>query len=823
MGKRWLIFVGFILIFIIIIFVSATQTYLTKSDQWQDNLTKIVYSSAVLGDIDNDGDDDLISIGNCGTDCFSSEVYTNNGTTFNQNQTWSFNLTDVDYGSLTIGDIDNDGDLDLALSGCNNGGTYVGGCGSGGIQSFIYINNGTTFNEDSTWQQNLTKTFRGGTAFGDIDNDGDLDLIFTGQTETTYISKIYINNGTTFNEDSTWQQNLTAMRQSGLAFGDIDNDGDLDLVLSGRDLSPSKRTIVYTNNGSSFNEDSTWQQNLETMDDSSVSFADFDNDGDLDLSLTGCCDEHRIYRNNGSTFIEIQREVIDLGAVFAGSQAFGDYDNDGYLDLIVNGREEYTFLYLYNSSSTNFTKYSQDPESHIIDVIYGSLVWGDLDNDNDLDLIEFGYGSEGGGGGNATTKGFVYISNRSLTSPNTQPSAPSSGFSSTYSSNILTLNWGSGSDTEAATSGLYYNLMVGNETQNHTIVSGVYGGFSGGSGGGGGANGYFGNMMQRKSISLNVQLEANKTYNWYVQTIDTGLAKSSWSEAQSFTVGTDTTAPVLTSISSSKSSTTATITWTSDESSNSTVYYGTITDTSYSSSSASLVTSHSIGLSGLSASTLYYYNVSSCDSSNNCNTSTQYNFTTSASGNGNNGGTGSGGGGGTVTTSFWSQTYSVSDSDFEKGIIKELSKKQRVKVSVNNESHYIGIIELTNTTATINITSNPIQVILGIGDDAKLDILDDGFYDIYVLLNSINNPKVNLTIQSIHEEIPAGEGAVKTSGEDVGDVGEKEKGDEERKSMFLFWGIVGVVIILIIILVFFFLKKYLWGKELRKRRKTWQK
>ncbi len=96
----------------------------------------------------------------------------------------------------------------------------------------------------------------------------------------------------------------------------------------------------------------------------------------------------------------------------------------------------------------------------------------------------------------------------------------------------------------------------------------------------------------------------------------------------------DTTPPQITNISSTVTTSTATITWTTDEQANSTVYYGTTQATTSTSSSSSLVTSHSITLTGLSSSTLYYYNVSSCDSSGNCNTSVQYTFTTSTGGGG---------------------------------------------------------------------------------------------------------------------------------------------------------------------------------------------
>jgi len=114
-------------------------------------------------------------------------------------------------------------------------------------------------------------------------------------------------------------------------------------------------------------------------------------------------------------------------------------------------------------------------------------------------------------------------------------------------------------------------------------------------------------------------------------------------QTETRTIILDTTAPTLTNIQATSITTSsATISWDTNESSNSSVYYGLVSNETTSIQSLNdAITSHSISLSGLSASTLYYYNVSSCDALGNCNISTQYSFTTSA----NDGGGGGGGGG----------------------------------------------------------------------------------------------------------------------------------------------------------------------------------
>jgi PGF-pre-PGF domain-containing protein len=531
----------FILLWIlaIMIFLSNStiaQSYLTENQTWQQNLTKISYGSLAFGDIDNDGNLDLALIG-CNNapsntcDGYISKIYINNGTTLTENQTWQQNLVSVNRGSMSLGDIDNDGNLDLTLIGCNNGG---GNSVCNGYVSKVYINNGTTFIENSTWQQNLTGAYMSSQTLGDINNDGNLDLALIGGGNDGVMSKIYINNGTTLTENQTWQGNLTGVYRGSVSFGDIDNDGDMDLVLTGHDSGYIPRTKVYINNGTTFIENSTWQQNLLNAGWSSIALGDYDNDDDLDLTIIGhtAQDNHRIYENNGVTFVEVQVDAQhggDLAPIFDGSVAFGDYDNDGYLDIVATGSEGYTTIYKYNHSTPPFTGYSED-EENIIGLEYGSsAVWGNI-YQSDLDLIVVGATAPLG------RQAKIYINN--ISTHNNPPNIPTS-FSSSYSNGRLNLTWGGGFDSETGPFGLYYNMRVGTIPDGNDIVSGVYGGSSNP------ASGYFGNMMQRKSILLNVHLDPGQTVYWSVQTIDTGLAKSSWSTEQNYTISNDSTSPAI--------------------------------------------------------------------------------------------------------------------------------------------------------------------------------------------------------------------------------------------------------------------------------------
>lgn len=158
------------------------------------------------------------------------------------------------------------------------------------------------------------------------------------------------------------------------------------------------------------------------------------------------------------------------------------------------------------------------------------------------------------------------------------------------------------------------------------------------------------------------------------------------------------------------------------------------------------------------------------------------------------GGTSPGG----ATTSFWTGgTHSISKETFEQGYTKEdMTVKSRIRVTLNEEYHYIGVVEMTQTTAKINVSSDPMQVVLEVGQDAKFDVLNDGFYDVYVKLNSILNNKANVTIQEIHEEIPEEEGVISTEGEVTGSVpsGEEEDLEEEKVR---WWAVLIICIVVI--------------------------
>ncbi len=543
-----------VLLFMLFLVSAANATYLTKDSYWDFNITSALWTSIAVGDVNNDGFNDFVQIG-C-TDLTSNycsrylaKIYINNGTSFIENSARESNLTGVNYGSIALGDIDNDGDLDLALSGCINRGGSTSACPNAEDRfSAIYVNNGTSFVENSTWKGDIVNTWKSSFAFGDIDLDGKLDIVLSGSTGVGLISKVYLNNGSAFKENISWEQELTGVYGSSTTLVDVDNDGKLDLFLVG-DSGSGYIAKAYINNGTSFIENSTWEQNLLGVELASTVWGDFDNNGKMDFSLIGhtSSDEHSIYNNTGSGLVQINRHdpYGTLIGIFEGTQTLGDYNNDGKLDLFTSGEEQWSTLYLNTSAY-----YFEDPESQIFNTAYGpAATWVDVNNDYALDLILIGWDKDIN-----EFNSSVYINN--ITVKNTAPSPPAT-LAANYSNGVLNLSWNTGNDAETPSAGLYYNLRVGSTPGGNQIVSGVYGG--------GDDNGYFGNMMQRKNILLNVNLSGINAIYWSVQTIDTGLKAGAWATERVYNISgqqgssqnqtNDTTAPNVTITSPANGST----------------------------------------------------------------------------------------------------------------------------------------------------------------------------------------------------------------------------------------------------------------------------
>jgi len=109
-------------------------------------------------------------------------------------------------------------------------------------------------------------------------------------------------------------------------------------------------------------------------------------------------------------------------------------------------------------------------------------------------------------------------------------------------------------------------------------------------------------------------------------------------------------------------------------------------------------------------------------------------------------------------------TQTITDTAFEEGYTTELGVNNRIEVQIDSEDHYIGVVLISETEATIEISSNPMEFRLSVGKSARVDVNNNGFYDVYILLNEIVNNKANIRIQKVHEAIPEGGNSIAITG-----------------------------------------------------------
>lgn len=367
-----------IIVFLILCFISFLYAGFSVINT--GSITPSWHSTVVTGDFDNDGNLDLILTGFDSGSTKISKIYQGNGSG-NFSEINSGSLTAVSRSSSVSGDIDGDGKLDLILAGSSSNGLVTKIYKNTGGANFIEINSNT-----------LTAVSNGCMALGDIDGDGDLDLILTGQDSSlTFVSKIYQNDGTgSFTEINSGSLTGVGVGSS-VVLEDLNGNGHLDLVLNGQDSSsPSYYSGVYTNDGTGY---FTEIQTLQGAAYGSLSSGDINNDGYADIILSGSfCGEYGADYDKNITYVYINDgtgHMSQTGSLFhAGesSTAMGDINNDGSLDLVVlgwNGTDGAT-IYMYTNDGTgNFT----DTGDSFFPVSEGSLLFGDFDNDKDLDLV----------------------------------------------------------------------------------------------------------------------------------------------------------------------------------------------------------------------------------------------------------------------------------------------------------------------------------------------------------------------------------------------------------------------------------------------------
>lgn len=229
----------------------------------------------------------------------------------------------------------------------------------------------------------------------DYDNDGDKDIYVTSDTNGNVL---WENDGYFNFTDITVASGLPTdiLKTFGSSWGDINNDGYLDVFISNRNNDDSYTNLLYKNNGDGTFSDITVSAGVDKSSNTfCAAFFDYNNDGfqDIYISNDKLYTANVLYKNNGDETFDDVSEISGTNVYLdAMTVTVDDYNNDSWLDLyITNGYEGNVFL--KNNGDGTFTDIAESSGT-----LFNSTGWGAVffDAENDMDLDLYVSGSEDG-------------------------------------------------------------------------------------------------------------------------------------------------------------------------------------------------------------------------------------------------------------------------------------------------------------------------------------------------------------------------------------------------------------------------------------------
>jgi plastocyanin len=253
-------------------------------------------------------------------------------------------------GASNFGDLDNDGDLDVII--CDSGNSYLGGSGD---RPHLYFNDGNgNFTENAAALGAPIKAAHMDVQYADIDQDWDLDFIgFNRNSNGGVPHYLMLNDGSgNFTDASALQQNSSGNVYEG-EVGDLDGDTDMDwflVSLNGFNDGPVRNNFIPTGSISFTNGNA-----ISGSDDNEIVLLDYDNDGDYDSIVGSLAGTEKMLRNNGLGGFNVQGGTFTSISDSTLDATAADIDNDGDYDVITaqgesNSAQWNNKLYLNNGS-----------------------------------------------------------------------------------------------------------------------------------------------------------------------------------------------------------------------------------------------------------------------------------------------------------------------------------------------------------------------------------------------------------------------------------------------------------------------------------------
>jgi hypothetical protein len=308
---------------------------------WPQTAGSDVYSSPALGDIDGDGDIEVV-VGSR----YKVHAWHHDGLLV---AGWPQTTGSTVDSSPALGDIDGDGDIEAVV-------------GSRDDKVYAWHHDGSLV---AGWPQTTGSAVYSSPALGDIDGDGDIEAVVGSNDKKVHA---WHHNGS---DVTGWPKTTGSYVSSSPALGDIDGDGDLEVVVGSSD----DKVHAWHHNGSDV---TGWPQTTGSTVDSSPALGDIDGDGDIEVVVGSSDDKVHAWHHNGALVTGWPKTT---GGGVSSSPALGDIDGDGDLEIMVGSRDDKVYAWHHDGSLV--AGWPQTTGYYV----ESSPALGDIDGDGDIEVV----------------------------------------------------------------------------------------------------------------------------------------------------------------------------------------------------------------------------------------------------------------------------------------------------------------------------------------------------------------------------------------------------------------------------------------------------